>query len=129
MPGGHGDLVGIARINTVGTKVHCDLAIASVEGMASAALAALALIDGGEETLELLAGQWRVVSIAAVDGSTIAIGARDEVIVDSTVREACECCLAGGAHALVAAARAVAVIGEANGGASYGSNGNHDEGD
>lgn len=50
-------LVGVARINTVGTEVQSNLATAAIEGVTSAALAALAGVDGSEQILELATGQ------------------------------------------------------------------------
>jgi len=106
-------LVGVSRIYTVGAEVQSDLTTAAVEGVTSATLAALSGVDGGEQSLELATGQRGVRSGAAVDGGAFAVGTRGEAVVDSAVRESVEGCGADAIHPLVAAAGAIAVVGEA----------------
>lgn len=81
--------------------------------MTSATLAALTGVDGGEQPLELATGQRGVRSGAAVDGRALAVSARGEAVVDSVVRKSVEGCGADAAHALVATAGTIAVVGEA----------------
>lgn len=85
-------------------KVKGDFTLAAVEGMASTPLAALAFVDGLEQVLDLATSQGGVVSIAAVNGSALTVGARSVAVVDSVVRVAV---VGGGAdatHTLVAPA-------------------------
>lgn len=116
-------------VYTIVAEVQSDFTLATVEGVASAALAALAAIDGREQVLDLATGQGWVTSVAAVNGSAVSVGARGVAVVDSIVRVAVEGAGADTAHTLVAPARAVAVVRVAESGTSDGGDGDHDEGD